>query len=67
MERKSVIAEDAEGLVVMAVHVPDQEVQDGHVYDVRKSTTPFINGRLLDHGITVTFVRLPGRFSPLVI
>ena len=52
VERKRVVPEGSERLVVVTIHVPGEEVEDGHVHQVEESTT-LVVGRDVTDEVTV--------------
>ena len=63
---ESVIAEYFESLVVMAVHVPHQEVEDGEVHEVQEPPALVVGTDVLD-SLAVVLIILPLSFPSLVV
>lgn len=55
VQREGVVTEHLERLVVMSVHVPCEEVEDGHVHEVEQSP-PRVVRRNVPHGRAVVGV-----------
>lgn len=53
MNGERVVSEDLERFVVMAVHVPDEEIKHRHVHQVQQSTVFVVRGNVTDHGAVV--------------
>lgn len=66
VHRECVIAKALEGLIVVAVHVAHEEVEDGEVDQVKQSTTLVIRVNV-SNNVTVVGIRFPLSFSALVV
>jgi len=66
VHRECVVAKALEGLIVVAVHVAHEEVEDGQVDQIKQSTTLVIRVNV-SNNITVVGVRFPLSFSTLVV
>ena len=66
VDGEGVVAEQFECLVVVAVHVPHQEVHHGQVDHVEQPPAAVVGRHLLDE-VAVLGVVLPGRLPPLVV
>ena len=63
---EGVVIEQLEGLVVVAVHVPHEKVQDGEVHQVQQSPALVVGADVLDC-LAVVRLCLPASLPPLVI
>ena len=55
MDRVAIITEDIDGLVMMPVHVARQEIKDGQINQVRKTSAFAVRSYLADC-VTITII-----------
>ena len=63
---EGVVAEQLEGLVVVAVHVSHEKVQDGEIHQIQKSPALVVGNDVL-HCLAVVRLSFPPSLPPLVI
>ena len=66
MYGEGIVTEQLEGLVVVAVHVPHEKVQDGEVHQIKQSPALVVGADVLDC-LAVVRLCLPPSLPPLVI